>query len=721
MANDDSGQAKRPVEINDLYRIRLVGDPQVSPDGETVAFVQTRLRKKKNDYASNIWLAAADGTGEARKFTNSPKRDMVPRWSPKGDEIAFLSTRSGKPQVWVIPVAGGEARQITFAKRGVGEFAWSPGGEWIVFATQVDSELDKKWAEQAKREGKKDGEGGDSENVQPGQAGSGEGATPSLPSAGEWDEDEEEEKDAEDKGDHAYVITRVHIKGEGQGLLLRRTHLHIVPSKGGKAKQLTEGDWDAGSPRWSPDGKQLAYLANREPDAELNSIVDIWVMEIDGDGNKGEERRVTRHDSSVAVMDWLPNAKGFAVFAHSRVKEGALGTNWQVWTIDMDGAITKLTEGLDRTVGSWINSDLWAGNGELRPHFSQDGETIYFMVTNEGNAHIYSVPVAGGEVKTVVGGNRQILSFGVAREGLTFSAAQSGHPVDIFYAPFDGSEERHITRVNRDAEAELDLREAREFWLDRGNGVRVQGWLLMPPGFDPSKKYPLVFQIHGGPHVSYGEAYLHEFQMLAARGYIVMYTNPRGSQGYGQEFSDAILNDWGGVDYDDLMACVDWVVQQGYVDEDRMAVAGGSYGGYMTAWVIGHTQRFKAAVAMRPCVNLYSAWGSGDFTWALWSWEFQGNPRERTELYLERSPITYADEMHTPLLLTHAEDDFRVDIEQSAELYMALRTMGRTVKMIRFPSGGHDISRSGKPSLRIERLEYIAEWIDQYIGVTSDE
>ncbi|MEO5951378.1 MAG: S9 family peptidase, partial [Chloroflexia bacterium] len=586
--------------------------------------------------------------------------------------------------------------------------------KWIVYGTQVDSELDKKWAEMDKKDGPKQ-ESGDSENVQPGQAGSGEGAAPTVRAAGEWDEDAEDEKDAEDKGNHAYVITRVHIKGEGQGLLLRRSHLFIVPSTGGKATQLTDGDWDAGAPRWSPDGKQLAYQANREEDAELCNISDLWVMDIDGDGKKGDERRVTNHDGAIGSAEWLPTGDGFVVFGHSRLHEGALATSLEVWTIDMEGKITKLTEGFDRTVGSWINSDLWAGNGELRPYVSENGKTIYFVVTDYGNAHIYSVPLKGGDVKLEVGGNRQILSFSPAEKGFVFNVAQSGHPVDLFYAAYDGSGEKRITDVNADVEAEIDLREAKEFRITRPDGVEIQGWMLMPPGFDETKKYPLVFQIHGGPHVSYGEGYLHEFQMLAARGYIVMYTNPRGSQGYGQVFSDAILNDWGGVDYDDLMACVDWGIEQGYVDEDRMAVAGGSYGGYMTAWIIGHTNRFKAAVAMRPCVNLYSAWGSGDFTWALWSWEFQGTPQEKTELYLERSPITYVKEMETPLLLTHAEDDFRVDIEQSAEIYMALRTSGKTVKMVRFPSGGHDISRSGKPSLRVERMEYILEWIEQFV------
>ena len=358
-----------------------------------MAFVQTRLRKEKNDYASNIWLAAADGSGEPRKFTNSPRRDMAPRWSPSGKEIAFISLRSGKPQIWIIEVNGGEARQVTFDKRGVGEFAWSPDGKWLVFSTEIDSDLDKKWAAQDAGKAKKDGKCGtqsDSENIEPGQAGAGEGASPIVRAAGEWDEDSEDEKSPEDKGDHAYVITGVHIKGEGQGLLLRKTHLFIIPAKGGKARQLTEGDWNAGSPRWSPNGKQLAYLANREPDAELVTISDIWVMDVDRGGKTSKEHRVTRHESAVQIMDWLPDGNGFVVFAHSDIHEGALATNLEVWTIGMNGSIKKLTEGLDRTVGSFINSDLWAGTGELRPRFSRDGKLIYFLITDQGNGHIYS-------------------------------------------------------------------------------------------------------------------------------------------------------------------------------------------------------------------------------------------------------------------------------------------------------------------------------------------
>ncbi|HET9493501.1 MAG TPA: S9 family peptidase, partial [Chloroflexia bacterium] len=361
-----------------------------------------------------------------------------------------------------------------------------------------------------------------------------------------------------------------------------------------------------------------------------------------------------------------------------------------------------------------INSDLWAGTGETRVRFNAEGDTAFFIGTSEGTAHIFSVPLSGGDVRQVTSGRRSLLNFGTLRDGFVYCATSPEHPIDLYRCDFDGSNERPLTNVHADALAQLEVAPVRELWIDRPGGTRLQGWMMLPPDFDESRKWPLVLQIHGGPHVAYGESFFHEFQVLASRGYIVLYTNPRGSQGYGQEFADAILNDWGGVDYDDLMAFVDHVETFPYVDRDRMAVAGGSYGGYMTAWIVGHTNRFKSAVAMRAVTNLYSAWGSGDFTHLLWSWEFEGMPQERTELYLERSPVTYVRNVETPLLLTHAEDDYRVDIEQAAELYMALKVLGKTVTMVRFPSGGHDVSRSGKPSLRVDRLQHIADWIDKY-------
>jgi len=713
-ATNDTGE-RRKLAPEDVLRIRLVSDPQVSPDGKTVAFVQTRLRKKKNDYASNIWLVPADGSGPPAKFTASNGRDMSPQWSPDGREIAFVSTRSGKPQLCVIPVLGGEARQITYCKRGVGEFTWSFDGKWIVFTGKVDNEMDKRLAAESKD---KDSSGNnssvDSENRQPGQV-TGEGMLKDFAQAGEWVEDTEDEKEAEDKGDHAIEITRVHTRGEGQGLLVRRTHLFIVSTGGSTPRQITKGDWDAANPRWSPDGKWLAYLANKEPDAEFNQIIDIHLAPVDAEGNVGDAGSVTHHNHAIGVMDWLPDSSGFAIFGNDRLDEGALATNLLIETVSLDGEIKSLTGKLDRTAGSFINSDLWSGTGPLRVRFSRDGDTLYFLGTSEGAAQVYSVDVEGSEVREVIGGKRQVLNFGLTQNGVVFAASASNMPCDLFVVDFDSKHERRLTDVNRDFTADFHIGAAHEFWLRRPDGVRVQGWMIMPPDFDNKKKYPLILEIHGGPHVSYGQAYMHEFQVLAARGNVVLYTNPSGSQGYGQTFVDAIRNDWGGIDYDDLMACVDYAIEQGHVDPERLGVGGGSYGGYMTAWIIGHTQRFKAAVASRAVTNLYSAWGSGDYTWALWNWEFEGMPQDRTDLYLERSPVTYVREMHTPLLLTHAIDDYRVEIEQADELYRALKVLDLTVKLVLFPSGGHDVSRTGKPSLKAERLQHIADWLDEYL------
>jgi dipeptidyl aminopeptidase/acylaminoacyl peptidase len=722
LADNKNPQQRRNVEIEDLYRFRLVSDPQVSSDGHTVAYVQTRLRKKKNDYAANIWLVPADGSGEPNKLTNSAKRDMSPRWSPVGGELAFISTRSGKSQIWVIRVGGGEARQLTRIKRGVGELEWSPDGHWIAFTSEVDNELDKKIAEEAKAKGGKQSEGGssDSENREPGATGE-EGFVAMQPPT-DWaeDDEDEDEKEPEDKGEHAKVFTRLHIKSDGQGLDERRSHLFIVPAKGGKPRQLTEGDFDVQALRWSPDGKQLAFVSNQDPEADYHNIQDIFVMPIEN-GEAGEMRRVTGHDHAIGGISWLPTGDGFAIYAHRRINEAALATNMQVWTVSLEGEVRVLTEGFDRPAGSWVNSDLRGSTGPLRPLFSADGATIYFSATNGGAAQIFSVPLQGGEVKEVVVGERQVLSFDVAADGLVFSATTATHPNDIYRADFDGGNERALTDVNRDVLGELAVSEPRELWVERPDGTRLQGWMLLPPGYEEGTRYPMVLEIHGGPHTAYGGAYMHEFQLLAARGNIVLYTNPRGSLGYGQEFADAILNDWGGVDYDDLMAFVDYVIEQGFVDENRMGVAGGSYGGYMSAWIIGHTQRFKAAVASRLVSNLYSAWGNGDFTWMLWSWEFEGTPQQRTALYLERSPVTYVEQMHTPLLLTHAADDLRTNVEQADQMYTALKVLKRNVKMVRFPSGGHDISRTGKPSLRVQRLEHILDWFDQYMNAGAEE
>src|SRR5688572_16235974 len=574
-------KAGRKVEIEDLYRFRLLSDPQVSPDGKVAAFVLTRLRKKQDDYASNIWLVPTSGQGEARKFTGSDKRDFYPRWSPKGDELAFISTRSGKPQVWVIPIDGGEARRLTCMKRGIGEFEWSANGKWIAFTSAVDE--DDGAASEPQHESAQsiaDTSSKDELNREVGAV-SEEGFVSSLPPAGDWPEDENDPESGEEKKDRVKVTTRLRYKADGQGFLERRSHLFLIESKGGKATQLTHGDWDARSPRWSPDSTTLAYIANQEEDADYRNIQDIFLLPISDEGKAGDQSRVTNHDCSITNMDWLPSGNGFTLFAHDRVDEGMFGTNLQVWTLPLGGGPPdKLTESFDRSVGYWLNSDLRSTAGDMRPRFSRDGSLVYFMALNGGAVQIFSVPVQGGDVKQVVGGERAVLNFDVSEDAIVFAASNERLPNDLFRIGIGGNAEVALTNVNRDVLVGLKLSEPEEFKIEGPGGISIQGWLLKPPDFDISRKYPLVLQIHGGPHTSYGSAYFHEFQVLAARGYVVLYSNPRGSQGYGQEFADVIRNDWGGIDYSGIMACVDYAISQDYIDSERLGLAGGSYGGY---------------------------------------------------------------------------------------------------------------------------------------------
>ena len=709
---------KRPVEIDDLYRIRLVSDPQVSPDGATIAFVLTRLRQQKDDYAANIWLVPTDGSTSPRKFTGSDGRDTSPRWSPNGEELAFVSTRSGKPQIWVIPTGGGEARKLTRLKHGVQEIEWSPGGEWIAFTAKVEGDSE---AGGHSKESNGESHPDNSENRDPGNA-SEEGLTsPQARTAGEWEEDDQDEESEEkgDKGkdkskDGVRLIERLHYKADGVGYLDGRSHLFVVKARGGKVVQITQGEWDVSTPRWSPDGR-IAYLTNKEADSDYRNIQDVFVVNIDDTGKPSDSTQATRHNLSIRGMDWLPDGDGFCVLGHQRLDEAAYGSNVQVWHVGMDGEARNMTEGWNRSASADLLTDLRSGVGALRPRFSPDGRLAYFMGMWGGSVRLFSVPLSGGDVREAVGGDRMLLNFDLSPHGLVFGASTAAHPNDLYFASWDGSGERQLTDVNRDLLVRLDVPISHEFWVKREDGTRLQGWYLLPPGFENGKHYPALLQIHGGPHTAYGSAYFHEFQVFAAQGFVVIYANPRGSQGYGQEFADAILSGWGGVDYDDLMACLDYVIGLGFVDADRLGVGGGSYGGYMSAWMIGQTQRFKAAVASRLVSNLYSAWGNGDFTWKLWNWEFQGTPQERYQLYIERSPVQHAPSINTPLLLTHAADDLRCNLEQAEQMYVALKVQKKPVKLAIFPSGGHDLSRAGKPSLRTERLRQIAQWYDIYL------
>jgi len=321
-------------------------------------------------------------------------------------------------------------------------------------------------------------------------------------------------------------------------------------------------------------------------------------------------------------------------------------------------------------------------------------------------------------VRRVTGGQRRISALTISGDGtrIAYVAATATNPGDIFVADLDGGNEHQLTHLNRDFLSGFALTEPEEFRVPSlSDGAEIHAWVLKPPGFDPTRKYPLILQIHGGPHTMYGHAFMHEFHAMAAAGYVVVFPNPRGSTGYGEDFARCTQAAWGEKDMPDVMAAVDWVIAQGYVDEHRLGVTGGSYGGFMTNWIIGHTDRFRAAVTQRCLSNLHSFYGTSDIGFGFGEYQFDGNAWEQHERYMRLSPITYVQNMKTPLLIIQQEEDYRTPMEQAEQLFISLKKLGREVEFVRFPGEGHNLSRTGQPKHRVERLDFMLNWFDKHL------
>jgi dipeptidyl aminopeptidase/acylaminoacyl peptidase len=651
---------RRPIEIDDLYNLIFVADPNISPDGISVAWVATTVDRDNNGYKSSIWIAPSDGSDDPYRFTGGKGKDTSPRWSPDGAHIAFLSDRSGKNQIWVIPSDGGEAWQITDGPNAASEIGWMPDGTGIYYTTKVEPE---------------------------------------------------EEKDNGKPKSDTRVITTLRYKADGEGFLDgKRRHVFVAGINGGEPRALTSGDFDCNQPAISPDGRYLACMSNRTADNRNNALSDIWVTDL----HNNASRRVTPEDGNYATPAWSPSGT-LAYTGHPIVEPYGPTTldNLYTWDPNSD-EITGLLVGLDREPGHSSISDASYGVPNQLPIWSTDGSSVYTLISDRGSVHIYNCATHGSP-ESLAAGERDIQSFTVANDGtIAFAATTMQHPGEVFVRRPDGTETR-ISTHNDEFFSGIDLGTVEEVTFESDPGVEIHGWLLRPPAFNPDAKYPAVVQIHGGPHGMYGVGFFHEMHVLAARGYVVLYTNPRGSTGYGQHFVSASMNDWGGADYRDVMAGVPFLESLGYVDMSRLGVTGGSYGGYMTNWIIGQTNQFKAAVTMRSTCNRLSQYGTSDFTMMYNDWEFQGSPYDNAEFYLERSPLTYVKNITTPVLILHSENDLRCPITQGEEFFVALKKLGKEVEFVRFPDESHGLSRAGQPVHRIERLERLTGWFDAHL------
>jgi len=660
------------VRAADYHELVQVSEPRVAPDGEQVAFVRT-VPDGPREYEATVYVVPVGG-GEPKQFTVAEGVDSQPRWSPSGDRLAFVSTRGGdddRPQLWVLPTDGGEARQLTQVVGGVSEISWRPDGETIAFRQQVTA---------ADRDAERD-----------------------------LDVDPEYESETPDPR----VIDRTIYRAQERYFDGRRGHIYQVNADSGAVERLTDGERDHGSPAFG-DSETLYY--GRKPDVEDPD--DTLQQEIVArDLDSGQVTVVT--ETTTFTPELAATADGRVAYVYTPEERPMLGqTELRVY----DRATEReqvVTDTLDRSLSM------------LSPRWNPDETWLYWGVPDEGSIVIYRSTVTAPdgdadstvdeptEPTAVLGGGATIDGFDVGTDVLAAVQSDWDHPGDIVATTPGGAERTRLTRVNDEY---LDGRaiaqpEERRYTTETeaGEPVELQGWVLTPPDFDPDEEYPLIVEIHGGPHAMWTTAgtMWHEFQTLAARGYVVFWSNPRGSTGYGEDHMNAIEASWGPVTLQDVLAGVDTVLEREYVDEDAQFVTGGSFGGFMTAWAVTHSDRFEAAVSQRGVYDLETFYGTSD-AYKLVEDDFDALPWEAPERYREHSPVSHAHEVETPTLVVHSEDDYRTPISMAEQFYRVLCKQGVDSRFVRYPREGHELSRSGEPGHVVDRIERIARWFDGY-------
>ncbi len=663
--------AKQPFTSSDIFEIRNAGDPEIAPDGKSVLYTVTWADKMNDAFYSNIWIADADGKAGQRPLTTGNFKDGSPRWSPDGGRIAYISNRGGKPQIWVRWMDTGQEAEITNLTESPGSIAWSPDGKWIAYVARVPAKPDF--------------------SVK----------MPEKPANAKWAEP-------------PIVVTKLRWRSNGSGLIRPGySHIFIVPATGGSPRQISSGDYNHGGGQggggvaWTRDGKSILCAAERIPDADYSlEGPEIYSFSV----ADGAVKQLTNRRGPDMDPEPSPDGEKIAYLGHDWKFQSYDVTN--LYVMNTDGSNPKLlTAKFDRDVRS--------------PRWSSDSKAIYFLADDRGAAQVYSAKLDGA-IKELTTGAQRLGSAYAGNDPLTISSngriattrTTSTEPPDVvvLWASHPASLSR-VTQLNDSLMEDRKLGAVEEIDYDSFDGRPIQGWIVKPPDFDPHRKYPLLLEIHGGPHAMYGVEFNHEFQMQAARGYVVLYVNPRGSTGYGEEFGDVIHTKYPGDDYTDLMKGVDAMLAKGYIDANKLCVTGGSGGGLLTAWIIGHTDRFAAAVAQYPVTNWITQAGTADGGYihaALW---MKSMPWDNPEQFISHSPIFFAKNFKTPTMVLTGEADLRTPIAETEELYFALKARKVPAVMIRIPDEPHGI-RGAHPSHRIAKMEYVMGWMEKW---TKDE
>jgi dipeptidyl aminopeptidase/acylaminoacyl peptidase len=665
----------RPMELEDLFRLKRVSDPQLSPDGTRVAYVVTEVLKEENRTNADIWLVNIDGTGEPRKLTNSPKRDAHPRWSPDGKWIAFESTRDGEGQIWLLPVEGGEPRKATTLSTGAGQAAWSPDGKALLFVSSVFPEFSAKPFKESDKLNKEKQEARDKSKVK------------------------------------ARLFTKLLYRHWDSWVEDKRQHLFVVPiaadGVAGEPRDVTPGENDAVPTSstfatgddftFSPDGTEVVFAAPPEilREQAWSTNHDLWSVNL----KTGERRNLTKDNPAAdGFPRFSPDGRYLAYKAQARA--GFEADKWQVWLVDLKGGAKRsLTGAWDRSVGAFT----WA----------PDSKSIYLEAQENGTEPVWQIGVDGA-VRPA-----KLTDGGVATDGalsvkgdLVYLQQKLTQPAEVMVLRAKDPQPRALTRTNAETLAKVALATPESVTVPGAGGTPVQLWIVKPPGFDPAKKYPLVFWVHGGPQSAFLDSWSTRWnsQVWAAQGYVVTMANPRGSTGFGQKFTDEISHDWGGKVYEDLLACLAYVEKQPYINTTRMAAAGASYGGYMMNWFNGHLDKFKCIVNHDGVYNFDSMYGTTEEVW-FDEWE-HGKPWENADDYAKFSPHRYAANFKTPTLIIHNELDFRVPIGEGQALFTTLQRKGIDSKFLSFPDEGHWVLKPQNSELWHKT---IFEWLEGYL------
>ena len=642
-----------PIEPEHVYELVKVGEPSLSPDGAWLAYSRAVIDRKSMKERSHLVLASIPD-GEHRPLTQGSS-DTAPRFSPDGTQVAFVRPdERGRKQLWVIPLDFGEARRVTGVEGGVGDIAWSPDGGRIAFVSDVKPE---------------------------------EGA-------------------ASEAGPEVKVVRRIRYRidaGGWRGDAFR--HVFVVDVESGAVRQVTSGEGEDAAPVWSPDGTRIAYVSDAIEGRDTSWLAGVFVVPADG----GEPERwapevscFSQNPLSGAVA-WSPDGERLAVVG---TDDRVLGDPRQsfLFVANRDGA-RKLTDGDYSPV---------LPAPELR--WTAD-DRIVFLADHRGESFVCEVDAAGGPLRTLAGGGAQSVSLTLdaAGEYAVMRSTPPESPGDLHLVDLREGTERRLTCSNDEYLAGHPPGTMRKFAIRRG-GMEIESRLIVPPDFDESRRYPLVVDVHGGPHGRFQDSFDSTHHVLATSGYLVLAVNPRGSTTYGLDFARAVIEDWGGEDYLDIMAALDEVCARGFVDDSRLGMHGYSYGGFMSAWAVGHTDRFRAAVVGAPVANLVSMYGTSDIGVSFGEPQWGGTLADSFDTFVERSPLTYAEKVETPVLLLHGEDDNRCPIGQSEEMFVSLKRLGKEVELVRFPGSSHSFLRSGHPKMRVEYLRRMKGWFDARIG-----